>query len=86
MQKIILLIIILLSETIFSAPKITENEKFTATCKVSRFLKDYYPKVAGGVVNWDNQHLEKLPKIKNCKNNESRIFGTRFAINIETGK
>ncbi|MBZ4036024.1 peptidase S41 [Flavobacterium sp. 17A] len=70
MQKIILLIIILLSEAIFSAPKITENEKLVATCKVWGFLKYYHPKVANGELNWDNQLLEKLPKIEKAQTQE----------------
>ncbi len=70
MQKIILLIIILLSQVVFSAPKITETEKLTATCKVWGFLKYYHPEVAGGKVNWDNQLLEKLPKIEKAQTKE----------------
>lgn len=70
MQKIILLIIILLSQVVFSAPKITETEKLTATCKVWGFLKYYHPEVASEKVNWDNQLLEKLPKIEKAQTKE----------------
>lgn len=70
MQKIILLILILISQVIFSAAKITETEKLAATCKVWGFLKYYHPEVAGGKVNWDNQLLEKLPKIEKTQTKE----------------
>jgi len=70
MKKITLFLFIIFSQTIFSAAKITEAEKLFATCKVWGFLKYYHPKVAGGEVNWDNQLLEKLPKIENAKTKE----------------
>lgn len=70
MKKITLFLFIIFSQTIFSAAKITEAEKLFATCKVWGFLKYYHPKVAGGEVNWDNQLVEKLPKIENAKTKE----------------
>ena len=70
MKKITLFLFIIFSQTIFSAAKITEAEKLFATCKVWGFLKYYHPKIAGGEVNWDNQLLEKLPKIENAKTKE----------------
>ncbi|MBB4800600.1 C-terminal processing protease CtpA/Prc [Flavobacterium nitrogenifigens] len=70
MQKVILLILIFLSQVIFSAPKITETEKLASTCKVWGFLKYYHPEVAGGKVNWDDQLLEKLPKIEKAQTKE----------------
>ena len=69
MQKIIVLLLVLFSQTIFSA-KINETEKLAMTCKVWGFLKYYHPKVAGGEVNWDNQLLEKLPKIEKAETKE----------------
>ncbi|MDR6760875.1 C-terminal processing protease CtpA/Prc [Flavobacterium sp. 2755] len=69
MQKIIVLLLVLFSQTIFSA-KITETEKLAMTCKVWGFLKYYHPKVASGEVNWDNQLLEKLPKIEKAETKE----------------
>ncbi|MCP2026646.1 C-terminal processing protease CtpA/Prc [Flavobacterium sp. HSC-32F16] len=69
MKKSILFLFILFSQTIFSA-KITETERLVATCKVWGFLKYYHPKVAGGEVNWDNQLLEKLPKIEKAQTKE----------------
>lgn len=67
MQKITILLFVLFSQTIFSAPKITEVEKLAATCKVWGFLKYYHPKVAGGELNWDNQLLEKLLLIEKAQ-------------------
>lgn len=70
MKKITLFLFIVFSQTIFSAAKITETEKLTAVCKVWGFLKYYHPKVAGGEANWDNQLLEKLPKIEKAETKE----------------
>ncbi len=70
MQKIIILILILFSQIIFSASKITETEKLAATCKVWGFLKYYHPEVAKGQLNWDNQLLEKLPLIEKAQTKE----------------
>lgn len=70
MKKTTLFLFIIISQTIFSAAKITETEKLTAACKVWGFLKYYHPKVAGGEVNWDNQLLEKLPKIEKAETKE----------------
>ncbi|MFD2942648.1 S41 family peptidase [Flavobacterium notoginsengisoli] len=70
MQKIILFLFIVFSQTVFSAAKITETEKLVATCKVWGFLKYYHPKVANGEINWDNQLLEKLPKIEKAQTKE----------------
>ncbi|RKR09945.1 C-terminal processing protease CtpA/Prc [Flavobacterium sp. 90] len=70
MQKIILFLLIIFSQIIFGNTKITETEKLAATCKVWGFLKYYHPKVAKGEVNWDNQLLEKLPKIDKAQTKE----------------
>ncbi|MFB9078331.1 S41 family peptidase [Flavobacterium procerum] len=70
MKKITLLVLFIFSNTLFSYAKITETEKLTATCKVWGFLKYYHPKVAGGEINWDNQLLEKLPKIEKAQTKE----------------
>jgi C-terminal processing protease CtpA/Prc len=70
MKKVILLFLFICSQTIFSFNKITETEKLVATCKVWGFLKYYHPKVANGELNWDNQLLEKLPKIEKAQTKE----------------
>ena len=70
MKKFTLLLFIVFSQSIFSAAKITETEKLYATCKVWGFLKYYHPKVAGGELNWDNELLEKLPKIEKAQTKE----------------
>ena len=70
MQKTTLLIVLLFSQITFGYTKITETEKLAATCKIWGFLKYYHPKVAGGEVNWDNQLLEKLPKIEKAQTKE----------------
>ncbi|MHC0439806.1 S41 family peptidase [Flavobacterium sp. 3-210] len=70
MQRITVLVLVLFSQTIFSSAKITETEKLVATCKVWGFLKYYHPEVAGGKTNWDNQLLEKLPKIEKAQSKE----------------
>jgi len=70
MQKITLILLVLFSQITFGFAKITETEKLAATCKVWGFLKYYHPKVASGEVNWDNQLLEKLPKIEKAQTKE----------------
>jgi C-terminal processing protease CtpA/Prc len=70
MQKTTLLLLILFSQISFGFAKITETEKLAATCKVWGFLKYYHLKVAEGEVNWDNQILEKLPKIEKAQTKE----------------
>ena len=70
MKKITLFFLLVFSQIIFSASKITETEKLAATCKVWGFLKYYHPKVANGEVNWDNQLLEKLPLIEKAQAKE----------------
>ncbi len=70
MQKITLILVVLFSQITFGYAKITESEKLAATCKVWGFLKYYHPKVAGGEVNWDNQLLEKLPRIEKAQTKE----------------
>ena len=70
MKKITLFLFIVFSQTIFSSTKITETEKLAATCKVWGFLKYYHPLVAGGKTNWDNELLEKLPKIEKAQTKE----------------
>ena len=70
MKKITLFFLIVFTQTIFAGSKITETEKLAATCKVWGFLKYYHPKVGTGEVNWDNQLLEKLPKIEAAQTKE----------------
>ncbi|RYJ40094.1 Peptidase S41 [Flavobacterium anhuiense] len=70
MKKFALLLFVVFSQSIFSAAKITETEKLYATCKVWGFLKYYHPKVASGELNWDNELLEKLPKIDKAQTKE----------------
>lgn len=70
MKKITLFIFVVFSQIAFCKTTISETEKLTATCKVWGFLKYYHPKVAGGEVNWDNQLLEKLPRIEKAQTKE----------------
>ena len=70
MKKITLFIFVVFSQIAFCKTTISETEKLTATCKVWGFLKYYHPKVAGGELNWDNQLLEKLPKIEKAETKE----------------
>ncbi|MCI9845277.1 S41 family peptidase [Flavobacterium pectinovorum] len=70
MQKTTLILLVIFLQITFSYAKITETEKLSATCKVWGFLKYYHPKVAGGELNWDNQLLEKLPKIERAQTKE----------------
>lgn len=70
MKKITLFFLIVFTQPIFAESKITETEKLAATCKVWGFLKYYHPKVGAGEVNWDNQLLEKLPKIEAAQTKE----------------
>jgi C-terminal processing protease CtpA/Prc len=67
MQKITLTLLILFFQSTFGYSKISETEKLAATCKVWGFLKYYHPKVASGKINWDNQLLEKLPRIEKAQ-------------------
>ncbi|WP_343589564.1 S41 family peptidase [Flavobacterium sp.] len=70
MKKVVLLFLLVCSQTIFSFNKITETEKLAATCKVWGFLKYYHPKVANGQTDWDKQLLEKLPLIDKAQTKE----------------
>ncbi|MBZ4042789.1 S41 family peptidase [Flavobacterium hibisci] len=70
MQKITLILLFLFTQITFGYAKITETEKLSATCKVWGFLKYYHPKVANGEFNWDQQLLEKLPKIDKAQTKE----------------
>lgn len=70
MKKITLLLLVVLSQTIFGNTKISETEKLTATCKVWGFLKYYHPKVANGEFNWDQQLIDVLPKIEKAQTKE----------------
>lgn len=70
MKKIILFFLLVFSQITFSHAKITETEKLAATCKFWGFLKYYHPKVANGELNWDNELLEKLPKIEKVQTKE----------------
>ncbi|REG96364.1 S41 family peptidase [Flavobacterium aquicola] len=70
MKKITLLILLVFSQTLFANPKLTENQKLAATCKVWGFLKYYHPQVAGGKTDWDKQLTEILPKIEQVQTQE----------------
>lgn len=70
MKKITLLLLLILSQTIFGNTKISETEKLAATCKVWGFLKYYHPKVANGEFNWDQQLVDVLPKIEKAQTKE----------------
>ncbi|WP_158728582.1 MULTISPECIES: S41 family peptidase [unclassified Flavobacterium] len=70
MKKNTLLLLVLLSQTLFGQVKFTENQKLAATCKVWGYLKYYHPKVANGDFNWDNQLFEVLPKIEQANTKE----------------
>lgn len=70
MNKNTILLLILLSQTVFSQPKLSEVRKLTATCKVWGYLKYYHPKVANGEFNWDKQLFEVLPKIEHANTKE----------------
>jgi C-terminal processing protease CtpA/Prc len=69
-KKIILFLLLVLSQTVFGQAKLTETQKMTATCKVWGYLKYYHPKVANGGFNWDMKLFEVLPKIEQAKTKE----------------
>ncbi|MBL0735995.1 peptidase S41 [Flavobacterium sp. GN10] len=70
MKKVTLILLLIFSQTIFSAAKITETEKLAATCKVWGFLKYYHPAVAAGKTNWDEQLFTILPKVESASTKE----------------
>ena len=70
MKKIILLFFVLFFQLGFSQNSLTETEKLATTCKVWGFLKYYYPKVANGEQNWDQQLFDILPKIENIQTSD----------------
>lgn len=43
---------------------ITETQKLESLARVWGFLKYYHPTVASGKLNWDQQLIDKLPKVK----------------------
>jgi C-terminal processing protease CtpA/Prc len=70
MKKITLILLVVLSQTLFAQTKLTETQKLAATCKVWGYLKYYHPKVADGSKNWDKQLFEVLPKIEQANTKE----------------
>ena len=70
MKKITLLLLLILSQSIFSQTKLTETQKLVATCKVWGYLKYYHPKVADGSKNWDNQLFDVLGKVEQANTKE----------------
>ncbi|OOG73286.1 S41 family peptidase [Flavobacterium sp. A45] len=70
MKKITLLLLLVLSQSIFAQTKLTETQKLAATCKVWGYLKYYHPKVADGSKNWDNQLFDVLGKVEQANTKE----------------
>ncbi|WP_264566025.1 S41 family peptidase [Flavobacterium sp. N3904] len=70
MKKITLLLLIILSQTVFAKMQLTEAQKLAATCKVWGFLKYYHPKVADGSKNWDEQLFAILPLVEKSHTKE----------------
>jgi hypothetical protein len=70
MKKNTILLLLLLTQTVFPQAKLSETQKLAATCKVWGYLKYYHPKVANGDFNWDNQLFEVLPKIEQANTKE----------------
>ncbi|OXA90961.1 S41 family peptidase [Flavobacterium hercynium] len=82
MKKITLCFFIVITQTLFSQTKITENQKLAATCKVWGFLKYYHPEVAGGKTNWDKKLFDILPEIDKAQTKEE--FSTILEKWVET--
>ena len=74
MKKITLLLLLVLSQTVFAQTKLTETQKLAATCKVWGYLKYYHPQVASGKTDWDKQLFEVLPKIEQANTKEEFSF------------
>jgi C-terminal processing protease CtpA/Prc len=70
MKKITLVLLVVLTQTIFGQSKITETQKLAATCKVWGFLKYYHPAVASGKINWDEKLFEILPQVEKAQTKE----------------
>jgi C-terminal processing protease CtpA/Prc len=70
MKKITLLLILVLSQTLFAQIKLTETQKLAATCKVWGYLKYYHPQVASGKFDWDKQLFDVLPKVEQANTKE----------------
>ncbi|WP_264566029.1 S41 family peptidase [Flavobacterium sp. N3904] len=70
MKKITLLLLLVLSQTVFAHTQLTETQKLAATCKVWGFLKYYHPKVADGSKNWDEQLFIILPLVEKAQTKE----------------
>ena len=78
MKKTILLLILILTQTIFSQTKLTEIQKLATTCKVWGFLKYYHPNVADGRKNWDEQLFIILPQVEKAQTKEEFSFLSTF--------
>lgn len=73
---VILLIVLFQINAINAQTKFTENEKLYITAKVWGFLKYYHPQISKGKHNWDEQLIEKIPKIlkTNTKENLNELL------------
>lgn len=70
MKKITLLLLLILSQTVFGKTPLTETQKLAAACKVWGYLKYYHPQVANGKTDWDKQLLDVLPKVEQANTKE----------------
>jgi C-terminal processing protease CtpA/Prc len=70
MKKITLLLLLVISQSIFAQNKLTETQKLAATCKVWGYLKYYHPQVASGKKDCDKQFFEVLPKVEQAQTQE----------------
>jgi len=70
MKKITLLLLVVLSQTVFAQTKLPETQKLAATCKVWGYLKYYHPQVASGKLDWDKQLFDVLPQIEKAQTKE----------------
>jgi C-terminal processing protease CtpA/Prc len=75
MRKFSLLILFLLSFN-FSAQNLSETQKLESLCRVWGFLKYYYPNVAKGKFNWDDQLFQKIDELENIndKNHLNELY------------
>lgn len=71
MKNIVLILFsLIISFKATHAQSLSETEKLAATAKVWGFLKYYYPKVAKGKFDWDNQLLVTMPSIEKASSKE----------------
>ncbi|MEE9364752.1 MAG: hypothetical protein V3U92_19300 [Cellulophaga sp.] len=62
MKKTILLLLFVFTcgNLTVAQNQFTENEKLTTTAKIWGFIKYYYPKVADGKYNWDEELFQSI--------------------------